>query len=100
MKLGQTNPELLEASSLYKKIYNKAYEEGKRSKQIAFGFIDKDTIVVGWNIGDVKERASLMNINLSSTEAREILQHILNNHDANDGISWDTIDWAIQDYRS
>ena len=42
MKLGQTNPELLEASSLYKKIYNKAYEEGKKSRQVTFGFADKD----------------------------------------------------------
>ena len=100
MKLGQTNPELLEASSLYKKIYNKAYEEGKKSRQVTFGFADKDTIVIAWNVGDVKERGSAIGVNISTTEAREILDNVLRNHDANDGISWDTIDWAIQDYRS
>ena len=100
MKLGKTNPELLEASSLYKKIYNKGFEEGKQKKQITFGFIDKDTIVVAWDIGDIKERGSAIGIEVSTTEAREILDDILSNHDANYGINWDTIDMAIQDYRS
>ena len=100
MKLGKTIPELLEASSLYKKIYSKGFEEGKQKKQITFGFIDKDTIVVAWDIGDIKERGSAIGIEVSTTEAREILDDILRNHDANYGINWDTIDMAIQEYRS
>ena len=99
MKLGKTNPELLEASSLYKKIYNKGFEEGKRKNQITFGFVDKDTIVVAWDIGDVKERGSAIGIEVSSKEAREILDDILRNHDANEGINWNVVDMAIQDYR-
>ena len=100
MKLGKTNPELLEASSLYKKIYNKGFEEGKQKKQITFGFIDKDTIVVAWDIGDIKERGTAIGIEVSTTEAREILDDILRNHDANEGINWNVVDMAIQDYRS
>ena len=100
MKLGKTNPELLEASSLYKKIYSKGFEEGKRKNQITFGFVDKDTIVVAWDIGDIKERGSAIGIEVSTTEAREILDDILRNHDANYGINWNTIDMAIQEYRS
>ena len=100
MKLGKTNPELLEASSLYKKIYSKGFEEGKRKKQITFGFVDKDTIVVAWDIGDIKERGSAIGIEVSTTEAREILDDILRNHDANDGINWTVVHMAIQDYRS
>ena len=99
MKLGKTNPELLEASSLYKKIYNKGFEEGKRKNQITFGFVDKDTIVVAWDIGDVKERGSAIGIEVSTKEAREILDDILRNHDANEGINWNVVDMAIQDYR-
>ena len=100
MKLGKTNPELLEASSLYKKIYNNGFEEGKQKKQITIGFIEKDTIVVAWDIGDIKERGSAIGIEVSTTEAREILDDILRNHDANYGINWNTIDMAIQEYRS
>ena len=99
MKLGQTNPELLEASSLYKKIYNKGFEEGKRNTQTTFGFIDKNTIVVAWDIFDIIERGKTIDVELSNSDARGILENILNNHDANDGINWTVVDLAIQNYQ-
>ena len=55
---------------------------------------------IAWDIGDIKERGSAIGIEVSTTEAREILDDILRNHDANYGINWNTIDMAIQEYRS
>ena len=51
-------------------------------------FIDDDTISIEWNVEDVFH--SCENIK-TKDQAREILNYVLKNHDANYGVSWDTL---------
>lgn len=50
-----------------------------------------------WQTEDVLDTAKQMEVELTEEEANEILFTVEHNHDANFGISWDTIEWAIQD---
>jgi len=54
--------------------------------------IQGDYLICRWHISDVQNQAE----HLTDEEARTVLEHISNNHDANDGVNWDVIDAAIE----
>ena len=56
--------------------------------------------VCGWCAGDVLHMAKDMPVSITEGEAEEILGSIEHNFDASLGISWDTIEWAIEDHVS
>jgi hypothetical protein len=56
-------------------------------------------ISVVWGIDDVHQANKNLNCRvLSDQEALLILSHVERHHDANQGISWDTITWHITHY--
>jgi hypothetical protein len=58
--------------------------------------LDKDTIVITWNVEDVKFQAGTRDLKLSVKECRQVLKACLNNHDAALGLSWCVIDEHIR----
>ena len=54
------------------------------------------TITIKWGDDDVRHIASNMNVTLTDEQIIAVLDHVEHNHDANFGISWDTIQWAIE----
>jgi len=54
-----------------------------------------DEIVISWHMSDVQEVDS----SLTDNEARQVLQLIKKNHDANIGVNWNTIDAWIDYYK-
>ena len=54
-------------------------------------------ICIVWSTQDVLQTAKNMNVELTSEEADDVLMTVEHNHDANHGISWDTIEWAVSD---
>jgi hypothetical protein len=51
-----------------------------------------------WQVDDVLEKAKEMEVTLTETEASEIIDFVHNKHDAELGISWMTIETAIDIY--
>lgn len=56
----------------------------------------KYAISITWTQDDVLHTANEMGVTLTDQEVRNVLDHIEYNHDANYGISWDTIQFAIE----
>jgi hypothetical protein len=54
-------------------------------------------IQITWCTEDVLDTAKQMEVKLTEEEANDVLFTIEANHDANFGITWDNIEWAIQD---
>ncbi len=54
-------------------------------------------IHITWCTEDVLETAKEMGVKLTTEEADDVLLTVEHNHDACHGISWDNIEWAIQD---
>jgi len=57
-----------------------------------------DKIMIVWTVEDVQTHATNMGYTISYDQAHEILHHLANNHDADLGISWETIKAAINSY--
>ena len=55
-------------------------------------------ISITWAIEDVLQMAEEMDVELTDEEAGEILENIERHHDAELGISWTTIQCAIEDH--
>lgn len=55
-----------------------------------------DEISITWHFADIQE----VDDSLTNDEARQILQLIKNNHDANIGISWETIEAWINYFKT
>jgi hypothetical protein len=53
-------------------------------------------ITIIWNQDDVLHTAEQMGVTLTDEQVMSVLDHVEHNHDANYGISWDTIQWAIE----
>lgn len=51
----------------------------------------RNQIAIVWNIDDVHRAANECETVLANGEAREILQELLENHDAQHGINWETL---------
>jgi len=71
------------------------------------GWVDDYTISIGWCTDDVLELVRMRNMNrlsddipkekLTLDECKEVLARCLRGHDANHGITWDTLDFHIDD---
>ena len=57
----------------------------------------KYEIAIIWNHEDVRHQAEAMGVTLTDEQVKNVLDHVERKHDANYGISWDTIEWAIDD---
>jgi hypothetical protein len=55
-----------------------------------------DEISISWHFADIQE----VDNSLTNDEARQILQSIKNNHDANIGINWEVIESWIDCFRN
>lgn len=56
-----------------------------------------DCIAIIWDIEDVKGRADERNMKISNKKAREILAAIERHHGCEIGVTWDTIDAALDE---
>lgn len=56
------------------------------------------TIVIKWSTEDVLAMAESMDIELTETQADQILDNLIKCLDANVGINWDVINFHIEDY--
>ena len=61
---------------------------------------DAEQFYCGWCADDVMHRASEMDVKITQKEAEEIIDSVEHNFDASLGVSWDTIEWAIEDHVS
>jgi hypothetical protein len=53
-------------------------------------------ITITWNDDDVRHVAAQMGVLLSDEQIINVLDSILHNHDPELGVTWDTIEWAIE----
>lgn len=58
--------------------------------------LDKDTISLGWAVDDVKRIAP----DLTVDQCREVLQAVEHNQDAEQGVTWDTLEYYANLVRS
>jgi acyl-homoserine lactone acylase PvdQ len=56
------------------------------------------TIVIKWSTEDVLAMAESMDIELTETQADQILDNLIKYHDANVGINWDVINFHIENF--
>jgi len=68
-----------------------------------YGYNELNSIRIVWCIDDVRQSLSQLpdkykNETLTDGECMEILDYVDRKHDASIGISWDNIEWAIQDH--
>ncbi len=54
------------------------------------------TIRITWCDGDVRHQASQMGLTLTDKQIINVLDSVKNNHDAEFGVTWDTIESAIE----
>jgi hypothetical protein len=67
----------------------------KQLKKPTWGWVDDNHISILWNVDDVKTQAKIMKIKLNKQQCKDVLDQVLDNHDANYGISWDTLKDSI-----
>ena len=48
-----------------------------------------------WSTLDVQSQAESMGLSVDDDQAYEILEQVIDNHDASTGVSWDTIEYYI-----
>jgi hypothetical protein len=56
---------------------------------------DKNTIAICWGVEDVQRQATIRGLKLSKKECQQVLERVLDTHDATLGVSWDTLDDII-----
>lgn len=57
--------------------------------------VDKNTIAICWGVEDVQRQATIRGLKLSKKECQQVLERVLDTHDATLGVSWDTLDDII-----
>ena len=64
------------------------------------GFNDTNSIALIWCVDDIKHMTKEMEIpiKLTDDQCMEILYDIHRRHDATIGITWDTLEYAIENY--
>ena len=50
-----------------------------------------------WTVDDVMSLAEDKEIKITKEQAIEVIESVGNNEDASEGISWDTIEWHLDD---
>jgi hypothetical protein len=54
-------------------------------------------LVNAWHVDDIKSRAKQNKQKLTKEDLKKVVEFIENNHDANSGMNWDFIDYAINE---
>lgn len=82
------------ADTLYQELMNTVPLKDKQFDR------DKNTVAIGliWSMQDIFDVADTMKVEVNNIQAGEILDNILHRHDANDGVTWDTIEIHIEEY--
>lgn len=64
------------------------------------GFNDTNSIAIIWCVDDIKHMTKEMEIpiKLTDDQCMEILYDVHRRHDATIGITWDTLEYAIENY--
>ena len=64
------------------------------------GYNEKNSIAIIWCIDDIKDKAKEMEVSVKLTDKQcmYILWEIHRRHDASLGVSWDTLEYAIENY--
>jgi len=64
------------------------------------GFNDTNSIALIWCVDDIKHMTKEMEIpiKLTDDQCMEILYDIHRRHDATIGVTWDTLEYAIENY--
>jgi len=64
------------------------------------GFNSENSVVIIWAIADVEYRLDEYYPKLKYTKENcmDILHDVVDDHDANYGVSWESIDYAIENY--
>ena len=64
------------------------------------GFNDTNSIAIIWCVDDIKHMTKEMEIpiKLTDDQCMEILWEIHRRHDATIGVTWDTLEYAIENY--
>jgi ClpP class serine protease len=57
----------------------------------------ENKIAITWSVEDIMDRARDISISITEDQAKEILQQVLNRHDASIGVNWDVFDDYIID---
>ncbi|MEL6930986.1 MAG: hypothetical protein AAFO95_20520 [Cyanobacteria bacterium J06600_6] len=69
----------------------------ERAKAIAHDYLEQHSnfISITWDIDDVQGVASDRNLQLTDEHCLDVLDYLEANHDANYGIAWDSIRFAL-----
>ena len=64
------------------------------------GFNDRNSIALIWCVDDIKHMTKEMEIpiKLTDDQCMEILYDVHRRHDATIGVTWDTLEYAIENY--
>jgi len=73
-------------------------------KEYGNGYNSNNSIAIIWSIEDVKNQLEILNedmpekvdLELTDDDCMDVLQRVVDNHDANYGISWENLYTAIQ----
>ena len=68
-------------------------------KNLSWGWVDKNTISICWTVDDVKQAFKNIDkeITLTDDDCRDVLERVLDNHDATIGVTWDNLIWSAED---
>lgn len=61
-------------------------------------FIEGTAVAIIWSIDDIFTGAQNKGMKITTSEAIDVLTRLYEKHDATLGISWDTIDFLLDDY--
>ncbi|MCC0175805.1 hypothetical protein I4641_02265, partial [Waterburya agarophytonicola K14] len=74
-----------------------SHDNQERAKAVAHNYLEQhsDFISITWDVDDVKAVARDRNLQLTNEHCLDVLDYIESNHDANIGISWDSVHFAL-----
>lgn len=80
-------------------IIEEKFDELQEAEESGDDEIGKDEIAIKWCVDDVLMQAENDDVQVTTSEARKILGKMEKYHDANNGITWDTISIYLQDLK-
>jgi hypothetical protein len=57
--------------------------------------VDKNTIAICWGVEDAQRVGKKRGLKLTKKECQQVLEMVLETHDATLGVTWDTLDDVI-----
>ena len=73
-------------------------------KEYGIGYNSNNSVAIVWAIEDVKDQLEILNedmpekvdLELTDDDCMDVLQRVVDNHDANYGVSWENLYQGIQ----